>query len=127
MLGATPSTNDMNSIVTKTDEGDHVQLVITFTAPKATQWNPAPFDLIKIYGSQHVGPASSRPKMLPASTYPYLHGNWNPGNRITITLNVPKEYSDPKDGWNLTLCIGTENAGCIPSPNLLTGERVGWF
>jgi hypothetical protein len=127
MLGAVPSSNDMNSVVTKTDEGDHIQLVIAFTAPQASQSMPAPFDLIKIYGSQHVGRAGTRPKMLPTDTYPYLHGNWNPGNRITITLNVPKQYSDATQGWNLTLCIGTTSAGCVPSPNLLTGERIRWF
>jgi hypothetical protein len=127
MLGAAPSSNDMNSVVTKTDEGDHVQLVIAFTAPQASPSMPAPFDLIKIYGYQRVGPAGNRPKMLPADTYPYLHGNWSPGNRITITLNVPKQYSDATQGWNLTLCIGTTSAGCVPSPNLLTGERIRWF
>jgi hypothetical protein len=123
-LGSSPSPNDMDTVVTKSDLGDRVQLVITFKAPKASSVVHAPFDLIKVYGDQKTGPPGSRPNMLPVSTFPYVHGNWKPGNHITITVDVPKQYSDPSQGWNLTFCIGATNGACMPSPNLLEGKHI---
>lgn len=119
------SPNNMDTTVAKSDMGDHVHLVISFKAPKTLPNMPAPFDLIKIYGSQEIGSAGGRKLTanLPASTFPNFHGRWNPGDCITMSVDVPKQYSDPAQGWTLTFCIGVAK-GCVPSPNLLTGKRI---
>lgn len=119
------SPNNMDTTVARTDMGEQVHLVISFKAPKASSVVRAPFDLIKVYGSQKVGSVGGRKLTanLPASTYPYFHGKWNPGDCVTISVDVPKQYSDPVQGWTLTFCIGSTNA-CVPSPNLLEGKRT---
>lgn len=123
-LGDRPSKNDMDSVVTKADLGDHFQLSIKFTAPQASTRVPAPFTLIKVYGYQRTGPPGTRATPLPVTTFPYFDGSWSPGDQVQITVDVPKQYSDPGEGWGLTFCVGSANGACIPSPNLLTGKPV---
>jgi hypothetical protein len=125
MLGAIPSPKDMDTIVTRTDAGDHAELAISFTAPVASSSVHRPFDVIEVYGPQLTGPAAARRAALPAFAFPYyIHGNWNSGDRVTITIDVPKRYADPARGCVLRITIGADGVGWFASPNLLTGTPL---
>jgi hypothetical protein len=104
---------NMNITIGERDLGDHYHLKIRFTVP--TQETAEKFDLILIYGLQIVGGKRSD---LPSDTYPTLHGNWNIGDRVTLEVDIPKQFSDAGKGWNLTFCVGSDQ-GCWSSPNLL--------
>jgi hypothetical protein len=51
--------------------------------------------------------------------YPSKTGNWQPGDTVKFTQQIPKSRSDASMGWRLTFCIGSQ-VSCYPSPNLLT-------
>jgi hypothetical protein len=71
------------------------------------------FDTVTVYGMRIVGTERLNDK-----SYPTLHGNWNPNDTVEFSVELPKEFSDPAKGWNLTFCVGS-SASCYPSSNLL--------
>lgn len=97
--------------IAKTESGNDDVLTITFLIPDDPK---IAYDLITVYGTQFIGAERSHDK-----SYPSIHGHWEPKEQVTFTVQVPKEFTDPSKGWDLTFCVGSE-ASCYPSANLLT-------
>jgi len=120
-----PSMARMNIVVVKNDLGDQYRLDVSFTVPAVpTPGRPYPFNLITIYGLQLYGPNRSLRHMLLPSTFAPITGNWATGDPVTFSINVPKEFSDASQGWEIRFCIGSSAVGCLPSANLLTGSPI---
>jgi hypothetical protein len=120
-----PSAGAMDTLVTRNDLGGQYRLAISFTVPPDPHMipGPFPFNLITVYGFRRYGPNGTSRTELPPSTFPSTQGNWNSGDRVTISVDVPKQFSDPVQGWEVRFCVGSSK-GCIPSPNLLTGSPI---
>jgi tetratricopeptide (TPR) repeat protein len=112
---ADPDLFGMNITVLKKVLGDQYHLQVDFTVPAARE-PITRFTLITIYGLRREG---EKRLDLPPDTFPSVRGNWKPGDRVTLQINLPKKFADPARGWDLTFCVGG-TAGCFPSPNLLT-------
>ena len=97
--------------VEKIESGNQYVLKITFVVPDDAKTS---YDLITIYGTQFIGADRSH-----NHSYPSIRGHWQPKDQVTFTVQVPKEFTDPSKGWDLTFCVGSD-AGCYPSANLLT-------
>jgi hypothetical protein len=108
--GTTPAGNDMAIAVKKITQGSDEVFQVAFTVPDQPN---AVFNTLKIYCIQITQRERVAQKM-----YPPEAGNWKPGDRVTFTVDVPKNMADAQAGWHLTFCIGTDNT-CYPSPNLL--------
>jgi hypothetical protein len=97
--------------VGKSESGDDYVLKVTFVVPNDPKIS---YDLITVYGTQFIGANRSRDH-----SYPSIRGHWEPNDQVTFAVQVPKEFTDPSKGWDLTFCVGSD-AGCYPSTNLLT-------
>jgi hypothetical protein len=97
--------------VAKIESGNEYVLRITFVIPDDP--NTA-YDLITVYGTQFIGTDRSHDH-----SYPPIRGHWQPKDKVTFAVRVPKEFTDPSKGWDLTFCVGSD-ASCHPSANLLT-------
>jgi hypothetical protein len=97
--------------VVKNDSGNEYVLKITFEIPNDPKIT---YDLITVYGTQIIGANRSHDR-----SYPSVRGHWQPKDQVTFAVQVPKEFTDPSKGWDLTFCVGSD-AGCYPSANLLT-------
>jgi hypothetical protein len=97
--------------VEKIESGNQYVLKITFVVPDDAKTS---YDLITIYGTQFIGADRSH-----NHSYPSIRGHWQPKDQVTFAVQVPKEFTDPSKGWDLTFCVGSD-AGCYPSANLLT-------
>ena len=102
---------DMNIKVIRSVQPDAVRFQVAFTVP--SEPNSSTFNVIKIYCTQLENRERTQSKI-----YPEMQGDWKPGDRISFTVDVPKKLANTGTGWNLTFCVGTDNA-CYPSPNLL--------
>jgi hypothetical protein len=126
-----PAAAAMNIEVSRRDLGGLYELAVSFTVPPAppNAVNPYLTDLIKIWGGQRTFPSATvkytpvAPIPLPPSTFPDVHGSWKTGDRVNFIVEVPKQFSDPSQGWIIGFCAGT-NKGCFPSPNLLMGSPI---
>jgi hypothetical protein len=96
--------------VAKSESGDDYVLKVTFLVPNDPKTT---YDLITVYGTQFVGANRSHDH-----SYPSIRGHWEPKDQVTFAVQVPKEFTDPAKGWDLTFCVGSD-AGCYPSANLL--------
>jgi hypothetical protein len=97
--------------VGKTESGNVYVLKITFEIPNDPK---IAYDLITVYGTQIIGANRSHDR-----SYPSIRGHWQPKDQVTFAVQVPKEFTDPSKGWDLTFCVGSD-ASCYPSANLLT-------
>jgi hypothetical protein len=97
--------------VGKSESGDDYLLKVTFVVPSDPKIS---YDLITVYGTQFIGANRSHDH-----SYPSIRGHWEPKDQVTFAVQVPKEFTDPSKGWDLTFCVGSD-AGCYPSANLLT-------
>lgn len=97
--------------VEKSESGNEYVLKVTFVVPNDPKIS---YDLITVYGTQFVGANRSHDH-----SYPSIRGHWVPKDQVTFAVQVPKEFTDPTKGWDLTFCVGSD-AGCYPSANLLT-------
>ena len=109
----------MNIGVTRTDSGNKYHFIVDFTMPGfPTSWSSSNrFNLIEIYGFQQQAN-----RTVESTTYKIspITGNWMPGDAARIEFDVPKEYTDPSQGWILAFCLHASNeVGCLPSSNLL--------
>ncbi|MGD0840906.1 MAG: hypothetical protein ABSA32_07095 [Candidatus Acidiferrales bacterium] len=120
--GTAQSPGDMNTVVTKTVVGDEVQLLVSFIAPAPSATVLVPFRQVEVYGFRPAPVAGGLPRLLEPSAFPLFRGIWNPGDRVRIGVVVPKEDSDPSQGWVIRFCIGSPGTACIRSPNLLTAS-----
>jgi hypothetical protein len=126
-----PAAAAMNIEVIRRDTGGLYELAVSFTIPPAppNAANPYLTDLIKISGGQRTFPSPGVPYTpvapipLPPSTFPDVHASWKTGDRVNFTVQVPKQFSDPTQGWIINFCAST-NKGCFPSPNLLMGTPI---
>jgi hypothetical protein len=89
--------------------GDYV-LKVTFVVPNDPDIS---YELITVYGTRFIGASRSQ-----NHSYPSIRGHWEPKDQVTFTVQVPKEFTDPSKGWDLTFCVGSD-ARCYPSANLL--------
>jgi hypothetical protein len=96
--------------VEQSDVGKSYDLKVAFLVPEVPNYT---FDLITVYGARFVGDQRSD-----NATYLSLHGTWKHDDRVEFAVRVPKERTDPADGWNLTFCVGS-SASCVPSSNVL--------
>ncbi len=110
----------LNVTVTRSDLGSAYLLQVDFTVPVTPNPVPYGFDLITVYGFQRHGTERSD---LPLGMFPSTRGSWKPGDTVTLKIDIPKQYADPAQGWDLRFCVGS-TAGCLPSPNLLLGSPV---
>jgi hypothetical protein len=108
--GGAPVAQEMAITVKKTDLGAKFQYAVAFTIPDVPN---ASFSLVKIYCTQLTGMNRTGSK-----SYPFLRGDWKPGDRVTFNVQVSKDLANSQNGWNLTFCTGSETV-CYPSPNLL--------
>jgi hypothetical protein len=97
--------------IEKTESGNEYVLKITFVIPDDPKTT---YDLITVYGTQFIGANRSHDH-----SYPSTRGHWQPKDQVTFAVQVPKEFTDPSKGWDLTFCVGSD-ASCYPSANLLT-------
>jgi hypothetical protein len=97
--------------VGKSESGDDYILKVTFVVPNDPK---IAYDLITVYGTQIIGVNRSHDH-----SYPSTRGHWQPKDQVTFAVQVPKEFTDPSKGWDLTFCVGSD-ASCYPSVNLLT-------
>jgi hypothetical protein len=97
--------------VGKRESGSDYVLKVTFVVPNDPK---TAYDLITIYGTQFIGANRSHDH-----GYPSIRGHWQPNDQVTFAVQVPKEFTDPSKGWDLTFCVGSD-ASCYPSANLLT-------
>jgi len=112
-----PLALEMAPVVTSIDSGNDLRFEVTFTVPRVSPEAPfkPPFDLIIIYAYQ----IDERNARSAETRLPDVSGNWKPGDRATISANLPKKYvNDPVRKSYLRLCVGVR-AGCVPSANLL--------
>jgi hypothetical protein len=117
--GSTAWGNAMHVMLARTDLGPVQRFVVNFTVPPPPV-TPYPFKLITVYGFQLQG---GEHQNLPMSTFTPIPGNWSTGDKINFEVDVPVQFTDPGDGWQIRFCIGTSN-GCLQSPNLLTGVPI---
>jgi len=96
--------------VQRSGAGDQYLYKVKFTVPNVPGFS---FYLVKIYGTQIVD--GERVSQI---DYPFLKGNWKPGDSVSFERSVPKQQADSSAGWHLTFCVGSE-LSCYPSPNLL--------
>ena len=96
--------------VQQTDVGNQSLMKVSFIVPDVPNYT---FDTIKVYGMRFLGTQRSDDR-----NYPTLHGRWKPNDPVEFSVRVPKEFTDPSEGWNLTLCVGSTQS-CYPSSNLL--------
>jgi len=104
------NSSDMGITVKETDHGSTDDYDVSFTVPTKPG---RVFSTLKIYCTKLSGSKRVQEKL-----YPSKQGSWKSGDRVTFSVDVPKELADLQAGWNLTFCVGTESA-CYPSPNLL--------
>jgi hypothetical protein len=115
----------LNTAVARSDLGSQYQLKVTFVAPAPLPGAPAPYDLIQIYCYQRFDPNKPILQIVPYSTFPDIRGKWKPGESVAFTIDVPKQYSDPANGWKVRFTVCRMGARCVAaSPNLLTIESV---
>jgi hypothetical protein len=102
--------------VKQTNEGNQSLIKVSFLVPDVQNYT---FDTITVYGLRLIGTERSDDK-----NYLSLHGRWKPNDPVEFSVRVPKEFTDPSEGWNLTFCVGSTQ-GCYPSSNLLklTGQK----
>jgi hypothetical protein len=55
-----------------------------------------------------------------ASPVAPILGHWRVGDKVTFEFDLPKQFTDPSQGWIVKFCVGQAD-NCIPSPNLLVG------
>jgi hypothetical protein len=96
--------------VRRRDVGDKYLLEVSFILADV---HDTEFDTIKVYGLRMVGNERSNDK-----EYPTIKGHWQPKDKVEFSVEVPKEYTDAAQGWNITFCVGTD-AVCYPSTNIL--------
>jgi hypothetical protein len=111
----------MNLRVKRTEQNGQPHLSVDFTVPPPPDPNYPPYTQISIYGFQ-VTPGKRTE--LPPDTFTSVQGNWRPGNKVMLQLDVPKQFSDPAKGWFVVFCIGSPTKGCLPTPNLLVGAAM---
>jgi hypothetical protein len=101
--------------VQQTDEKHQSLIKVSFLVPDVPNYT---FDTITVYGMRFVGTQRSEDR-----NYATLHGRWKPNDPVKFSVRVPKECTDPAEGWNLTFCVGSTQS-CYPSSNLLklTGQ-----
>jgi hypothetical protein len=118
--GAVLSQKGLFAYVSKSDLGNQVQLDVTFVAPKPVPGAPAPYDRIQFYCYRRLANNQPVAQFLPYATCPDIHGKWEPGESAKFTVNVPKAYSDPANGWKVRFAICKTGKACVEaSPNLL--------
>jgi hypothetical protein len=105
-----PVASDMAISVQKTMRTDTEVFQVVFTVPNEPD---AVFNTVKIYCTQMSGTERASEKI-----YPSQRGSWKPGDRVTFSVEIPKNLANAEAGWHLTFCVGTD-ATCYPSPNLL--------
>jgi hypothetical protein len=102
--------SDMAISVQKTERADTEVYNVSFTVPNEPD---AVFNTVKIYCTQMSGTERAGQKI-----WAPKHGNWKPGDRVSFSVEVPKDLANAQAGWHLTFCVGTDTT-CYPSPNLL--------
>jgi predicted membrane metal-binding protein len=121
-----PLAGIMDTTVTRRLLPGQCELAVSFTVPPPSAdptLGPFQYHVIMIYGSRRYGPNVSQVERLPESTFAPVQGNWKAGARVSFTVNVPRQYSDPGRGWEVHFCVGSAER-CTPSPNLLTGAPL---
>jgi len=118
--------NGFNVTVSRSDYGDKYQFRVDFIAPSLENRSLPfqSFDSIHVWGSKQ-GIAGGI--FLPEGTLPLVGGHWKPGDPVQLQFYVAKRFSDSAQGWSLSFCIGSENKGCLPSPNLLDESELGSY
>ncbi len=105
--------------VTRMDAGSKYHFAVNFTVPdpsiRPNFPSSYPFNLISIYGGRVEG---GRRIDIPQDLLPSVTGIWKPNDPVHLEFDLPKEYADPLQGWNLRFCIGS-SSGCMSSSNLL--------
>jgi formylglycine-generating enzyme required for sulfatase activity len=97
---------NMKTSVRKVDQRTKYVFEVSFDAPAAS-------DRLQVYEFRIVAGIRSAVRQIQAMT-----GNWNAGDRVTLQIELEKEFADAAQGWDLRFCIGTGDR-CVPSPNLL--------
>jgi hypothetical protein len=110
---------DMNVFVTKTYVDGQYRLDVSFAVPPAH----LQYDTISIYGYRMFGPNKKMRENVHASTFSSVKGNWKPAQHVTFQIDVPKQFGNPADGWQVKFCVG-EGERCFASPNLLEGDSL---
>ena len=109
----------MHILVARSDAGDHYDFTVDFQLPAKLSDLPASaamdhFDTISLYGFRMTDTEKKSMKQ----RFPTQHGSWSPGDAVQLKFQLPKENSDPEQGWHMHFCAGVARQ-CIPSPNLL--------
>ncbi len=116
---AEPGVANLKVQVQRIDMGGQYHMRIIFTTPPVGG-NVLAYNLIQVYGYQmKVGGRVD----VPPSVFPMIPGHWAPGDVGSFEFDLPKQMSDPSQGWNVRFELGTA-AAAWPSPNLLTGSPL---
>jgi hypothetical protein len=115
--GPWPWARQINIGVIRTDSGSTYHFAVNFVVPDPPDRSAGSylFNLVTLYGYQLQ---SDHRVDLPKDTFPPMAGDWKPGDPVRLEFDLPKEYADPVQGWNLRFCVGSTSS-CLPSSNLL--------
>jgi hypothetical protein len=115
----TPSAVAMAPVVSAVAHGDDYHYDVSFTVPPIPSPLVAnPINLITIYSFKGDG-AGNRSEN---RNYPSMKGNWKTGDRVSMSVEIPKAYvDDVSHKIYLRFCVGSV-LGCIPGPNVLLPE-----
>jgi|HubBroStandDraft_6_1064221.scaffolds.fasta_scaffold53814_2 hypothetical protein len=103
----------MHIVVMRRLSGDNYHFRVDFVVPP----DPAlpRCDLVAVYGSRTTEKGTT---FLPDQYQRSFKGSWETGDPVQLTFDLPKQYADGDQGWDLRFCVGTQST-CTPSPNLL--------
>lgn len=98
--------SNMKISVRKVDRQSKFSFEVSFNAPAASTE-------VRVYEFRVLAGVRSSDRQIQA-----MAGSWNQGDRVTLEIELPKEFADAAQGWDLRFCIGSVER-CTPSPNLL--------
>ena len=113
----TPSAVAMAPVVTSIANGDHYHYDVSFTVPILSNFGN-PINLITIYSYKE----NKSGVRADDKEYSPVKGNWKPGDRVSVTIDIPRTYVDDSDHKTyVRYCVGSVQA-CVPGPNILLPE-----
>jgi hypothetical protein len=109
----------MAPVVSAAAQQDHYHYDVSFTVPTLTGFlanNPINAITVYSYKLNKEGARSDD------KNYPPVKGNWKPGDRVSLPIDIPKAYVDDADHTTyVRYCVGSVQ-GCTPGPNILLPE-----
>jgi len=105
-------------VVSRTVVADELRLKIDFKVPP-NEVKHFHYNELSVYGFQITPSGRSE-----TGKFLVLPGDWQPGDQVSFSVDVPNQVADAQQGCWIVFCIGSQGGACIPSPNLLTGVPI---